>query len=438
MLVRRTSRSRESGNTLLIVAAALVALLGMAGLAIDLVWLYSVRSEAQRAADGAALAGAREFVTTGCTSAAGGCTPGGVHETLATQRAIAVGTQATVAGQIPIVTASDVTFNYPTPQNPTITVRVARDSAHGGPVPLWFMRIFGRTFSDVAASATAEAFNPAGSGIPVGASCVKPWLLPNCDNSHPVAAGDPNANPNCPDPANPGLFAANYVTGSTIAFPSVQGQLVSVKPGDPSSAAAPSKFYPIYLPPGSTPASCPACSNPPGGGGPSSGALYSANIECCNTNTIVCGSHIAQPITGNMVGPTAQGVRCLIHQDPGSGGQDVFDPTNWSITAGSNNPYFLPLTPNIDSSDSIVTVPLYNGQTLCPGASCPSTINVDVVGFLQVFIKGERNPQGTVDVHIMNVIPCGAGSSGGGGGSGGGGAISGGGAGPIPVRLIRP
>ena len=55
----------ERGATLLIVAASLVAFLLLAGLAIDLVALYLGRSEAQRAADAGALAGAQQFVFSG-------------------------------------------------------------------------------------------------------------------------------------------------------------------------------------------------------------------------------------------------------------------------------------------------------------------------------------------------------------------------------------
>ena len=62
-----------------------------------------------------------------------------------------------------------------------------------------------------------------------------------------------------------------------------------------------------------------------------------------------------------------------------------------------------------------------------------------VVGFLQIFVKEERNPQGTVDVYVLNVAGCsggGAGEGGGGGGSGSGTVNTGGGS-PIPVRLIH-
>jgi hypothetical protein len=142
---------------------------------------------------------------------------------------------------------------------------------------------------------------------------------------------------------------------------------------------------------------------------------------------------------GDMVGPTGQGVRCLIHQGPGgSGGQDILDPTAspYTITGGSDNP--IPAFQNqlITSSDSIVTVPLYDGHALCPGGSCGFTITI--VGFMQMFVKGVKPPQNTVEAYILNVTGCGLGGGGGAScGAGGGGGTIGGGGTPFPVRLIR-
>jgi len=90
-------RDTESGMTLVTVALALVVVLGMAALAIDLTSFYLARSEAQRAADGAALAGAQVFVSSGFTS---GLITQAVVQPLATQQAIAVGNQNLVGGTI--------------------------------------------------------------------------------------------------------------------------------------------------------------------------------------------------------------------------------------------------------------------------------------------------------------------------------------------------
>ena len=439
-------RDTQRGATLVIVALSLVILLGISALAIDLVSLYVVRSEAQRAADAAALAGAEVFVKSGCTSATGGCVAGGPQEAIATQRAIDVGSRNPVGGKAATILSGDVTFSYPKPQNPTITVNVARDATHGGPMPTFFIKIFGVTSANISTSATAEAFNPSGSNIPVGTACLKPWLMPNCDFSRLLASSDPNANPNCPDPS--GKFASYFIKNNSIvnpgAIPSgVIGMLFTVKPGRPSQAATSSKFYPINLPPdptGTTRWQCPSlstswCQGPGGGGsggGTPSGDVYASNVECCNETTVTCGQNTVTPITGDKTGPTALAVDCLIHQQ-GTSGQDtiLFSGTSYSITAGSNNPFFPNGSRNISPSDSVITVPLYDGQTLCPGGSCPATINVNVVGFMQIFVKEETNPQGTVNAYIMNVAACGTSSG------GGTPVINTGGGSPIPVRLIH-
>src|SRR5258707_13661923 len=61
-------RPEEGGQTIVLVAVALVSLLGMAALAIDVSTLYVAKGEMQRAADAAALAGAKAFVDSGITS----------------------------------------------------------------------------------------------------------------------------------------------------------------------------------------------------------------------------------------------------------------------------------------------------------------------------------------------------------------------------------
>lgn len=436
-------RRRQAGVSLVIVAGALAMLLALAGLAIDLASLYAARAEAQRAADAAALAGAQEFVTSGCTSSAGGCTPGGFQEALAIQQAQSVGGQNYVGGQKANILPADITFNYPTPQDPEITVVVRRSASRGTPnqpggaMPTYFAKIFGVFSADVSASATAEAFNPSGSNIPVGAKCLKPWLIPNCDYSRMVGKNSPDANTLCPAVKNsyPSYFV-NPNQNDTILNPGtapsgVIGQLITIKPGDPSQGSAPGQFYPVDLLPGASPAVCPACANGGGGGGASA---YRSNIECCNGGTLTPGIMTVQPITGNMVGPTQQGVQCLIHQVGGGTGEDVLDPTTMSITAGGNNPYY-PAGTVLNDSDSVVTAPIYDGTQLCPGSSCPSTVNVNIIGFMQLFIKDVTNPQGTVEAYILNI--SGEGTSGGGNPNGNSNPIETGGGSPIPVRLIH-
>lgn len=417
-----------------IVAAAMVGLLAISALAIDLVSFYAARAEAQRAADAAALAGANVFLTSGCTSSSGGCVSGGSQEAPAKQAAIDAGAQNMVAGQpANIVGSSDVSFNYPSAEEPQITVTVQRTAARGNALPTFFAKILGFQTQDVSATATAEAFNPSGSGSPIGASCLKPWILPNCDDDHP----NPNTtNPNCVDPNGTKVDPFIDPSSGAIVHPGpvssggVIGETLVIKPGSPSQAPAPSKFYPVQLPPApNSPSICPSCTIGSSGGG---GALYRQNIECCNENTFVCGNVAVNFEQGNVQGPTQQGVKCLIHEGNSGTGQDILvNALPLSITGGSNNPNpALQGATGLTSCDSIVNVPLYDGSNLCPGNSCGPS--VQIIGFLQVFISSV-DAQGNVTVTPLNVAGCG--SSGSSGGSTNPPASSGGAF--VPIRLVH-
>ncbi len=67
---RRANYSDELGVTMVLVAIAMVAIIAMAAMSIDLVTLYLAREEAQRSADGAALAAARVISASGITGTA--------------------------------------------------------------------------------------------------------------------------------------------------------------------------------------------------------------------------------------------------------------------------------------------------------------------------------------------------------------------------------
>ena len=444
----RRNFNHERGNSLFMVAAALFVLLGISALAIDLAKMYVVRNEAQRAADAAALAGAKKFIDSGFLS---GLVSQATAETIARQEAIAVGAQNFVSGDAASILDADITFDFSDVQNPQITVIVQRLISRGNGVETFFAKAVGVTEVDVGAVATAEAYTPTGGGPAIGTKCLKPWILPNCDSLHTSPE-----NPVCPgsalfvDPAQNGIIVnpGPYSSGGVL------GQPLLLKPGDPSEAAAPSQFYPIQIPPGDEPALCPDCTGPDTGSTGPGAALYRHNIECCNTNVVACGTSV--PINlqvGNMVGPTRLGTECLIHQGPGGYGQDILTaaaPLN--IMGGSNNPNtLLQGASGLTDSDSIIIVPLYDGMQLTPGVG--DTPFVTIIGFLQLFIHNvDKGAQGRVNSTILNIAGCGGGGSGDGGsgggapppddGSGGGtpstGAIIGPGGSLFPVRLIRP
>src|SRR6202795_3438525 len=139
-----SGRKKEQGVVITLVAVVMLFVIGaMAALSIDVVTLYTARSEAQLAADGAALAGARVLANSGLTSRAAG--PIGAEDlarAIATQVAAKneVGgrnlnsTGACAAGEISVC-FNDTATTFGT--NPQVTVKVQRTD-----LPTFFARIW--------------------------------------------------------------------------------------------------------------------------------------------------------------------------------------------------------------------------------------------------------------------------------------------------------
>jgi Flp pilus assembly protein TadG len=426
---RKHSRSGERGVTMIIVAVALLSTLAMVALAIDVITLYSARSEAQRAADAAALASAKMLVDAGVTGDPNNLDPAlrTTAQAVGITMAQNVAQQASIAGQ-PVL-APDVTVAYPNGAvasfgiNPTVTVTVQRTN-----LPIFFSRIWSRASLTVRASATAEAYNPsnsssltAGAGVPIVARCVKPFLLPNCD---PGLAGA-----GCVGTAatifdvgtgamtRPGQTPAGII-GETF---NVSSDCTGV--GPPCTLGAPTAglYYPAQIPPAAAGNACPsAC-----GGG----TTFEGDIECCNPTPLTCGTtvgSIANTLAPDTTvfpegggGPAQSGVQCLIHQNSGATGQDILNdnvagPLTYplEIQVGNDHPLSgLLANSYVTTSDSLVTVPVYddiaNGT---PGGP------VQIIGFLQLFINrsfpGGGGPKaGSFQATVVNVSGCGSGAS---------------------------
>ena len=403
----------ERGSTLYIVAASLVALLLLGGLAIDLGWLYLGRTEAQRAADAAALAGAQQFVESTFTT--GGISQAAVT-TLADNAAVSVAQQNKVGGQV--LASSDVTAGPPDfsrAGNPLITVTVSKS------IPTFFMRVVGKNSVTVGASATAEAYDPrsTGTGPTFCANCVKPFLVPNCDQN----AADTSPKNTAPGTTCPGSAVLIASDGST-ANPGVYPNGVVGEPLSLHLNAASSQWYELDF----------------GGAG---GNTLRTDIEQCTTQIISCGT-VLPTDDGRKRGPTDQGTCDLITYGTGkctsankatSVDSISFNAGNsspYTITAGAGNPYFAAGT-QIGQSASLVTVPVYDGHALNPGVD-----SVTVVGYMQLFVESFDHT-GTTDIinaYILGVTSCGV-SGGPGCGTTGGGTVTGGGASFIPVRLVQ-
>jgi hypothetical protein len=450
MRVRRTllpERREERGQTIIFVALALVSLLAMAALAIDIVTLYVAKSEAQRAADAAALAGATAFVSAGATTYPPS-TPviGSSLDTLA--RAMANSfisaslAQNNVSGSPPQLVGTTIdSTTYP--GNPHITVTVQQTN-----LPTFFARIWGTTSSSVQATATAEAYNSSsaqnsiGSYIPVSARCVKPILVLNRDPSGNIFVSTSSGSVNQP------ALPTGYV-GDEVSFSSACGNTA----GSCNNPAAPNSGTVYYVP-----AAIPAGSSSSGANGSYNSAVcpgdcqnlggssYQQSIACCDTtpyNFNQCGvsaPNLYYDLNNNPDIPTVQtqnGLQCVVHTSGGAADlpPDVLTvgtyPTDpFHITPGTYTRTALGVGANtyLSTSDSIVTLPIIDTGIL--SVTGPT---VRVLGFLQVFIA---NVPSTItggadfDAFILNVVGCGNVAT--------SGTISGGGVSAVPVRLITP
>ena len=430
--VNTSHRKNERGITIVLVAFSLLSLLGMAALAIDVSTLYVAHGEAQRAADAAALAGARMFAFSGYTTASTALAAGDICQTsgpgadaAANRQAEAVAAQNLVAGQPPAVQSINCVV---TAANPRISVTVQRTG-----LPTFFGRIWGGAANSVTATAVAEAYNPSGSTAPIQVQGVKPWLIPDCDPTNTTPAGDCAAGSSFVDPTDGSIQNGGSFVGKTITLTDVGvgTPTVNTPPGALNYYRATIPIPPAPVCPSTSAVSCATVGSDD----------YLDNIACSSTSPLSCGQAVGpgQPVlvAGGSTVLTDEGTQCLIHASgPGLGlGQDVLTAAAGNvppitIIGGDNNPN-PPLqgATNISRSDSVVTLPIYHSAVsvnLCPGGVCTGTGTI--VGFLQLGIT-RNTAGGAVEGVIMNVSGCNPGA--------GGPPISGGGVSPIPVRLIH-
>src|SRR5215475_5457902 len=211
-LIRRTRvahANRESGVTMVFVAVAMVAIIGMAALSIDVITLYLAKQDLQRTADDAALAAAKIISLSGITGDPSNSTShweaicGGTGS-VATRAAKAVADQNLLSGPVLVPTVtyssggssnadcaslSSTGFGV----NPIVTVQLQRNN-----LPTFFSRIWGNTGNNISVTAAAEVFNPSNSGnagsvvtgiiTPVQPRCIKPLVVPNQDPLSPGGA----------------------------------------------------------------------------------------------------------------------------------------------------------------------------------------------------------------------------------------------------------
>jgi hypothetical protein len=433
-----SGKKGERGVVILVVAIVLLFVVGaMAVLAIDFVSYYTARSEAQLAADSAALAGARVLANSGATSNPSDSGLRDNAKALAQAVATQVAMSNRVGGRNLNVAEVNVSFTGSSAggggglgSNPRIAVRVTRSD-----LPTFFARIWGQTQLTLSAAATAEAYNPSGLNIapgdapPVAPICVKPWVLPNISpadgtsqifNTATGAIQDTSLIGWTDNDDPPTFYSRCTGTGGTTysCDPWNDGQVGAMAwryyPGQQSSFAEP--------PPTQTLQSCSAGFQP-----------YQRSIAGCVATPIACNGTVQLDQTDYPLRNTeaADAVNCMTHSEKNKGDIVALKPPNqaFQFQAGSDNPIAGAGSKNFLVSDSLVTVPVYLSTN---GAAPPVT--VQIIGFVQLFLNPDGLAAGAgtpprIRTTIVNLVGCGTNAT-------STPPIIGNGASPVAVRLV--
>lgn len=324
------------GAALALVAVSLVVILGMGALAVDMGMLIKQREDAQRAADASALAGASAFQDEAGAAAIAPATTRAFNllaRNYVGQTYIDTSgkSAATVNGDHFVTTSAEGTVIV-IPDSQKVRVYVRRPA-----VGTFFARVLGYFNVPIGAKAAAVAIE-AGAG-----KCVKPFAFPDfwsdADNDNNIANRledlgngqgpggeqwqyDPSAgdtyrvyDPDDLTGTETGLgsdFRNNSVAkgdNTNTRYYEDEGRPIVLKKSNPQQTASPGYFLPWVIP-GSNPGA----------------SDYKKNIYTCNpaeinltTDFSVDGTADTSSYddkTGNMVGPTKQGMDSLIALDP--------------------------------------------------------------------------------------------------------------------------
>jgi Flp pilus assembly protein TadG len=435
-------RHHERGQTMVFVAISIVSLLAMAALAIDIVTLYASRSEIQRAADAAALAGAKAIADSGFTTLPSADPNYSAAQGLAQTMAVNAVNAMILTPSINPVAGGQATFALPPavdltghPGSYQVTVSLKKIN-----LPTFFSKIWGQGLATVTATATAEAYNPANlpTFTPISPKSVKPWLVANSDPATGVGFIDPTGSVEL---NLIGKHLTLHSDCSPLAFPLCSDPLPGhTLPDNPptSNTTIPGHPYVDYVPALITTGTsnvCPACEG---------STDYERSIECADVATsyqvLSCGGGASHAQWDNTVSPGGAGglsdlgAECLIHASGrgSSKGQDILDPSQWpnnpiQITAQSG-----PQNGNlVTTSNSIVTIPIIDTTSPIPATGGAVTI----VGYMQAFIDdvydgGPPSYRGDIELHVLNIAGCSATNN------GANPVVGGSGTSPVPVRLI--
>jgi hypothetical protein len=288
----RSLRKDDRGATLAMTAVMLFSILAFIALSFDLGILFVAHAEAQRAADGGALAGAsayQDFVP-------------------------AINAIPQVNARA-IQTATDNFIRNTHVDTPSVTVETDHNlrqvwvEVRRQNVPMWFARFVGITSRPVRASATAHATNAG------GVSCLKPLAIPDHwaegiggEDNNPANTlwdpdeawkWDPQADSYNGFGANNGQPETGFGSDYRNAAGSVKydvGRMLIIKGQNPNVAPSSGFFYPLDL-------------DGPGANG------YENFFYNCAPKLYYPGDSI-QTENGDMVGPTRFAVDSVMALDP--------------------------------------------------------------------------------------------------------------------------
>jgi Putative Flp pilus-assembly TadE/G-like len=311
----------EAGAVLVQVAIAILVLTAMSTFVIDHGVLWLSRAQAQNAADSGALAGAiaRAFDELTNPPASNG-------------KAFLSAQGAALANSVwNAAPSAQVSWACPTGVvGSCVRVDVYRNGEFGStPLPTMFGKLLNISSQGVRATATARVVS--GNAT----NCMRPFAIADkwIERRAPVDSylrwQKQGSTVVQLDPFDEYVPPSADSAGSGYRLPDDFGVQVTLKNGNPNSnneVITPGWFLPIRL--------------PDGAGGYTSGADdFRDAIGNCTGHPVTIGEYLPTE-TGNMVGPTAQGVGTLVSQDPGA---------SWDSTqiTGTCAPSCAPISPRI-------------------------------------------------------------------------------------------
>jgi hypothetical protein len=407
--VRRFARRR--GATITIVALSVAAVLAMGAITVDLGMLFKMRSDAQRVADASALAGAsayQEFAALDARQPA-------VDRAFEYIRQNYVGgTGIDTSNQQPVILNGDnwtVVTNDATievaPGIYRVRVTIRRSNAAS-----FFGRILGVTGTQIQAYAAAEATNAG------GAKCVRPFALADMwkdgsadlngnnfwddgedwsfdpandagDSYAPWDGTEVEGDGTAPLETGYGSVLRNN-NGDPITYDRDWGRNVVLKPQNPQvdQVIKPGHFFVWDMP--DDPLVTTECAKAGGSGAQD----YEHNICECNDAEVHLGQEYdIKP--GDMVGPTKQGFKELISQDPAAKWVQPTDGSRGYVTGSKlGDQYWM-------DSPRVIKVALYDPSEEYKSGRIGITFNNIGLFFIEDYKRIPGDPDDAVFARFM-------------------------------------